>query len=198
LGKRKIMEKRTFFSSDYHFQHKNIIRYDNRPFSDLTEMEEQIVKRHNLIVGENDDFYYLGDLGLGYNKRELSRMEELLWRLNGNKYFIKGNHDHKETIRIYEQVGTFLGGQKRIRLDGIDVMLNHFPMRTWDKSHHGSYHLYGHHHGDIERTPWGRSMDVGIMCNNYAPFSWEEVHNILSKREPMIIKGDHHNPKNGR
>jgi calcineurin-like phosphoesterase family protein len=186
------MEKRTFFSSDYHFQHRNILAYDKRPFENISQMEETIVAHHNNIVGENDDFYYMGDVGLGYKKSEMSRIEELLWRLNGNKFYIKGNHDHKEHIRIYERTGTYLGEQKRIVIDTVEIILNHFPLRTWDKSHHGSLHLYGHHHGAIDHTPWGRSMDVGIMRNNYYPFAWEYIAKELLSRDIMYVKGDHH------
>ena len=189
------MEKQTFFASDYHWAHKNIISYDKRPFKDELENESEILKRHNSIVTENDDFYFLGDLALMYKKEERERVESLLWQLNGDKHFIKGNHDHKETIAMYKEVGTYLGEQARIILNGVDVTLNHFPMRTWNRSHHGSLHLYGHHHGDIERSPWGRSMDVGIMINNYYPFNWEDIRKKLLAREIMYIKGDHHNGK---
>jgi calcineurin-like phosphoesterase family protein len=190
--------KRTWFASDYHFAHKNIISYDNRPYKDVREMEDDILRRHNNVVGEDDDFYFLGDLAIMYNRTDKDRVESLLWQLNGNKYFIKGNHDHEETRRLYKEVGTYLGEQARITLDGIDVILNHFPMRTWNRSHHGSLHLYGHHHGDIEHTPWGRSMDVGIMLNNYYPFRWDIVRDKLLARDIMYLKGDHHNNHNGR
>ena len=50
-----------WFSADYHFSHKNIIEYTNRPFSDITEMDNTIVENHNSVVKPNDHVYFLGD-----------------------------------------------------------------------------------------------------------------------------------------
>ena len=46
-----------FFTSDLHFGHKNIIRYDNRPFLSVEEMDAEIVRRWNAKVSP-DDIYY--------------------------------------------------------------------------------------------------------------------------------------------
>src|SRR5690606_10093180 len=115
-----------------------------------------------------DDFYFLGDFCFGKNT------EEYLKRLNGNKFFIKGNHDKKHTIKLYYKYGTYLGEQGKIKIDDKDIILNHYAMRIWNRSHHGTFQLYGHSHGSL--PPIGRQMDVGIMLNNYYPFNYEDIY----------------------
>ena len=182
-----IKENKFKISSDYHLRHKNVLKYDNRPFSSIEEHDKAIIESHNSTVDENDDFFFLGDFCFD---RKISTIEYLLSRLNGNKYFIKGNHDKKNIIKAYEKFGTYLGEQASIKVgnsykDSQDIVLNHFAMRTWEKSHHGSWHLYGHSHGSLEHINWGKSMDVGIMVNDYKPFSFHQIKAIMDKRKSI-------------
>ena len=181
------MNKKYFFTSDYHFMHNNVIRYDSRPFNDVHHMAETIINNHNSLVSNNDDFYFLGDFC--FNRKYT---EDYLSRLNGNKFFIKGNHDKSRDIAFYEKYGTYLGEQCKINIDKYkqDIVLNHFSMRVWDKHHHGSIHLYGHSHGSLEKYPNGKSMDVFIGNNDYYPYEISEILSILNKRD--IQKIDHH------
>lgn len=179
--------KKTYFSSDYHLSHHNVIKYDGRPFKDIDEMNETIITNHNKIVKKTDDFYFLGDFCLGKRKGEV---EELLKRFNGNLHFIKGNHDHTDSVKLFDKYGDYLGEQKMIKVHEQEIVLNHYSMRVWNKSHHGVIHLYGHSHGSLEKDPWGKSMDVGVMNNNYFPYSFEEIMEILGKRDKAIV--DYH------
>lgn len=178
------MTKRTYFSSDFHLDHKNIIKYDNRPFADIHEMNDTILDNHNLIVKSNDDFYFLGDFCFS------NRTEFFLSKLNGNLFFIKGNHDHRDTIKLYEKYGTYLGEQKKIKVNGQEIILNHYSMRVWDKAHHGTWHLYGHSHGSLPDNPNSLSFDVGCMLYNYKPLEFSQIKEIMSKKTFVPI--DHH------
>lgn len=75
-----------YFIADTHFNHKNIIKYDDRPFSSVEEMNETMIQLWNSRVTQNDNVYILGDVGFG-------NVDNILRRLNGNKYLIRGNHD---------------------------------------------------------------------------------------------------------
>lgn len=75
--------------SDTHFGHENIIKYCNRPFSDIDEMDEIMIKNWNAVVKPGDKVYHLGDVYMGSSERFLSKFA----RLHGKKRLIVGNHD---------------------------------------------------------------------------------------------------------
>jgi calcineurin-like phosphoesterase family protein len=162
------------------------------------EIISNIVKR----LQKGDDFYYLGDFALTKSKNAMEGYMKALVYTEANLFFIKGNHDKHDTIKLYERYGTYLGEQKKIKIEdknargGIqEIVLNHFAMRVWDKSHHGAWHLYGHSHDGLEREVWGKSMDVGApsayrILEEYTIFSYQEVKDIMAGREVKVI--DHH------
>lgn len=79
-----------FFISDTHFGHANIIRFCNRPFGTIEEMDEALVANWNGKVGGNDTVYFLGDL---FFRASIDRVRDILGRLKGRKHLIIGNHD---------------------------------------------------------------------------------------------------------
>ena len=78
----------TFFTSDQHFGHANIIAYSGRPFRDVAHMTEELVARHNAVVTDADDVWHLGDFSL--DERLVARV---LSRLRGRHHLVAGNHD---------------------------------------------------------------------------------------------------------
>jgi len=177
----------TYFSSDYHLGHKNVIKYDGRPFKDVSHMDEEIINNHNEVVDPEDDFYFLGDLS--FNRRAT---ESYLQRLNGNKFFIGGNHDYSDTIKLYEKYGTYLGNLAEIDVAGQRIVICHYSMRVWNKSHHGAWHLYGHSHHSLPDDPHALSIDVGINGKgyNYRPLSFRQIKAIMAKKD--YKPKDHH------
>jgi len=79
-----------WFSSDWHLGHKNIITLCNRPFNDITHMEETFIINQNAMVRDDDDYYDLGDIAYRCNP---TYAVERLRRLNGKIHIILGNHD---------------------------------------------------------------------------------------------------------
>lgn len=78
-----------YFISDLHIGHANAIKYDNRPFADITEMNNKIIENWNSRVKTDDTVYILGDFIWA---------KEHLWPfyvepLAGKKVLIRGNHD---------------------------------------------------------------------------------------------------------
>jgi len=177
--------QKNYFGSDWHLCHANIIKYDKRPFKSVQEMNDTILFNHNTIVKPGDNFYFLGDFCF-----DVRRAEEFLELMNGNLFFIKGNHDKNDTIKLYKQYGTYLGEQKKIKIGEQEIVLNHYSMNVWDKCHHGSWHLFGHSHGSLLDNPNSLSFDVGCNIWGYEPLEFERVKEIMSHKTFKPI--DHH------
>lgn len=170
--------QRTFFTADTHFWHMNrhggIIKYCNRPYSSIEEMNEDLVAKWNAKVPPNGLVYHLGDFA--FAKKD--QIVELTKRLHGSIILVEGNHDRIGNANSFG----FMAKQKRmdIKIEGIYITLSHFAMRVWDKSHFNSWHCYGHSHGCLE--PEGKSWDVGVDYNNYQPIEFDELREIMNNR----------------
>lgn len=174
-----------WFTADTHFYHPNIIKYCNRPFKDSVEMNEAIISNWNRVVKKDDLIYHLGDFTFGGD----DIFARLITRLNGLIIFVKGNHDRtawKNRHKFY----AFSDSYREIEIDGQNITLCHYAMRVWNKSHRGSWHLYGHSHGSLPDDPHSRSFDCGVDCHNYTPINFEQVKEIMSKKLWKPI--DHH------
>lgn len=175
--------KRIWFTADPHWGHKNIIEYCGRPFENVAEMNFETTKRWNDVVKEDDDIFILGDVTLG------SDLPRYLNPLKGNIYIVPGSHDWRWMknidVRYFEhppRQGTVnllpsLYSLQLKELGRLPIVLCHYAMRVWDRSHHGSLHLFGHSHGRLENTE--RSMDVGVDSHNFYPVSLEQVLAVL-------------------
>lgn len=179
----------TFFTADTHFGHKAMLTYCNRPYSNVDDMDEDMIRIWNETVPENGLVYHLGD----FSFRPKQRTVEILKLLNGKKYLIEGNHDRGlsaearecfEWVRPYHElshVWRFVEGKQK-------MVLCHYAMRVWNQSHYGAWMLHGHSHGSL--PPIGRQMDVGADTNNLKPYSFFEIANELEKRPMHTV--DHH------
>jgi calcineurin-like phosphoesterase family protein len=170
-----------FFASDTHFSHANIIKYCSRPYADVEEMDEALIANWNARVRPGDRIYHLGDFAFRNHG-------EILARLQGSIHLIRGNHD-KGLERWADRFASFQD-YKDIKIGDQHVVLLHYAMRVWDRSHHGSFHLYGHSHGNLPEDPGSLSFDVGVDPNGYAPVSFEEVRDRMSRKE--FVPVDHH------
>lgn len=184
-----------FFTSDTHYSHNNIIKYCNRPFTSVKEMDEALITNHNKMVRPNDTIYFLGDFCFG----KLNDIEKLCKRLNGTKILIHGNHD-KEILYNQRSLIHLTGSFSDIvpyyetSFFGKKICLFHYGCRVWNGSHKGSWQLYGHSHGTL--PPNGRSVDVGVDSPwitgkaEYRPFAVEEIAQFMDKQ--LISKEDYH------
>lgn len=168
-----------FITSDTHFFHKNILKYqaDERPFETIEEMNEAIVQRWNSEVGPEDTVYHLGDVAFANPMKALP----LLKRLNGKIHLIEGNHDkgllrNSELRACFESVASY----REIKHDGVKIILCHYPIYSWNMIHHGALHFYGHTHGAIPHVWEGYSMDVGLDTNMCFPYNLSELVSYLA------------------
>jgi len=155
-------------------------------------MNEELVKSWNELVDEDDDVYHLGDFSLTNKNTTLN----ILNRLNGNIHLITGNHE-KSVLKsgACKEKFVWIKPYHEMYIDKQFIVMCHYGMRVWNKSHHKSYMLYGHSHDSMEETVWGRSMDVGVdsayrILGEYRPFNYVEISNIMDKREHNPV--DHH------
>lgn len=153
-----------FFTSDTHFNHANIIRYCNRPFKNVTEMDETLIANWNSVVGPKDTVYHLGDFCFG-------NALDYLEKLNGFIYHICGNHEKPLINAVGVHKVPFIRTAKIPEYP--DIIMSHFAMRVWNKSHFNSWHLYGHSHGTLPGQ--GKSFDVGVDCWEFRPVSLDQI-----------------------
>jgi len=178
---------KTFFVSDTHFYHSNIIKYCLRPFADAHEMNEVLIANWNNAVSQDDVVYHLGDFAFG----DALGVDRVMRRLNFKHFhFIKGNHD-KPFLDWYHNFGNEeLARKVTVYPHFLETWINknqfilcHYAMRVWNQSHRGSFHLYGHSHGTLPDDPNSKSFDVGVDCHDFMPISLERVLHIMGKKK---------------
>lgn len=174
-----------FFTSDTHFEHAGLIEKMGRPwFSSVEVHDGELLENINSKVGRNDQLYIIGDFALKNPQKYSQRI------VCKHKKLVIGNHDRKEQSK--KAFGEWRDIITVKPFGDKCAILLHYPMAFWPKSHHGSYHLYGHCHQQREATldglfPTRRSMDVGvdnarILLGKCEPFSEQEILDILSGR----------------
>lgn len=184
-----------WFTSDWHLNHANIIKYDKRPFESVEHMNDEIISRCNQVVQPDETLYYLGDFAFALNGK-IEPVIEFRRRINCiNIHFILGNHDHiiqKHASSLISH-GIFLSISDVFYVNSCKptVFLSHYAHRVWDKSHHGRYHLYGHSHHTLPEDPASRSFDVGVNGWGYYPISFDTVKVKMETKRFAPV--DHHN-----
>ena len=181
---KKVSESKLCFGSDYHFGHANVVVYCNRPVEPKQgPLDEWIITQHNSVVNPQDIFYFNGDLTM-YRERDYDKIAGLVSRLNGKeKHFNLGNHDKLEVIkRLYQdKLITSYCDYRELEIDGIKVVMSHYPMFEWNKGHHGSFMLHGHCHGSRKFYPFpGKIMDIGLDAHpQKRPYVFKEIYENL-------------------
>lgn len=206
--KQVIIERpdKVFFTADTHFNHTNIIYYCDRPYKDASHMNESLIENWNQLVDTESLIFILGDFAYG-DKRD---WENLLGRLHGRKFLIKGNHDRSNCIPSHKFLEVHEGFAKIYVKDPDshrEIILCHYPMLSWEHSHKGSWQLYGHWHGSKVRkrevgdadaqkevseyvknesiaymNTRATQYDVGVDNNNYYPIGYYDIKAIINKR----------------
>lgn len=179
------------FTSDFHFEHKRIVEYAGRPWTQ-DENTRKLITRWNEKVGVMDDVYHLGDFAFIYPKK-IGLLFEIMGELNGNIHFLRGNHcDHKVWQLVEDQNFPHVAWIKdyhEMKVEGQNIVLCHYPMEVWNGSHHGSWMLHGHCHGSL--PPRGKRLDVGIDNHpEFRVFSYAEIAAHMARQKFEVR--DHH------
>ena len=172
-----------WFTADPHLGHANIIKYANRPFVSVQEMDLRIIETWNARVKRDDTVHVIGDFAFAEHDPYLSK-------LNGTKHLQLGNHDHSNRVKTATGWAS-IAHYREVKVGGEDipVVLFHYGMRVWNRSHHGAIHLYGHSHGTLPGD--SQSCDVGVDCWDFKPVSLPEIKARLATL-PVRGRPDHH------
>jgi calcineurin-like phosphoesterase family protein len=157
-----------FFTSDTHFGHAGARALYRRPFASVAEMDAAMLARWNASVGPEDEVWHLGDFALGL---DATRMAALLAGLNGRKHLVSGNNDGAATAGLAGWAS--VQAYREIELDGVGLVLCHYPFRTWRNMHRGWLNLHGHSHGRL--APMPRQADVGVDVWEFRPVTLAEI-----------------------
>lgn len=184
----------TFFTADLHIGHYNAIKFDDRPFASVEEMDAEIIRRWNNRVGPDDTVYILGDV---IWKARNDDAPKILKQLNGHKILIKGNHDqflrNPEARKCFDDIRDYYDTPVTLK-DGTTrrCILSHYFIPMYNGHRYGAIHLHGHSHiseeaalefilaEKLNKSGFKNEIyNVGCMYWDYEPVTLDEI--IASK-----------------
>jgi calcineurin-like phosphoesterase family protein len=191
-----------YFTSDTHYNHKNIVkgvsRWDDksgcRDFGSIKEMNDRIIEGINSCVKEDDVLFHLGDWSFHGD----AAIYELRGRIKcKNVHLILGNHDtelyeKQEIHSLFSSVSFY----REINVNGQKIVLCHYPLRTWNKIHHGAWMLHGHCHGKL-RHQVPAELLLHLLENRRLDDVWklarnEEVKDLCPNGRSLDVGIDTH------
>jgi len=180
---------KTYITSDLHFSHKRIREFcpDTRGnFTDITHMNEEMIRMWNEIVNPEDLVYILGDVAFCSG----SEAARIMARLNGRKILVKGNHDYS-TLKDFNFQQSFesIHDYLEINYDGTFVVMMHYPIAEFNRMHRdNSCHFYGHLHQNKSGLEEYRIRNVGFDCTGKIVTLMEDA---IADAMTGKIKGHH-------
>ena len=161
----------TFFISDFHFDHINIIKYCNRPFKTVEEMNSVMLSNYNKVIKDSSTVYFVGDMSFG---RGSHTAKWWLSQLRGKIVYIKGSHDHG--IRPTNLNTCF---NSTVLDTGIGkVFIVHEPLQA--PSDWKDWVIHGHTHSPWLIDSFRKHVCVGVEATNYAPISLQRIREEIS------------------
>lgn len=180
-----------YFIADQHVGHENVLKFDNRKWTDIRVHDQELMKRWNDTVGMEDTVYILGDISWMNSTKTI----EYFKQLNGSKVLLRGNHDGKllrnrELQALFQEICDY----KELDLgNGKGLVLCHYPIPCFKNHYYGWYHFYGHVHNSWEENMMQHvrkemeelydvpcnMFNVGAMKDymDYTPRTFEEIIN---------------------
>lgn len=165
-----------WFTSDHHFGHKNIIKYCNRPFDSVIDMNIGLMSLWNETISPEDTVYVIGDVFLC--KTDL--IGGVIRKLNGYKILIMGNHDKSPSVMktMFDEVHYKYNYNLP---DGTPVVLQHHPNEDRDY-----LQIHGHVHAGepVQRN----RINVCVDLHNYRPVSLQYIEQAFAAQKFIISK----------
>ena len=154
--------------ADLHFGDPDIIKFENRPFGSVDEMNKELIERWNCVVDQDDKVFILGDFSVYVD----DRLQDIVEQLNGKKILIKGNHDCLDDT-AYFNMGFSCVYNYPIIYDNFFI-LSHEPMYINESMPYAN--IFGHVHSNpIYKTYTKRSACVSAERIGYQPIQLSEV-----------------------
>jgi len=176
------LNNRIFVISDLHLGHYNIIRYCNRPFNSLNDMNNTLINNWNSTISKHDTVYFLGDLAYGKN----SSTDYWLKRLNGNIIFFRGNHDASDNIRFIDS--------KIVTFESTKFFLTHNPADV--PSNWNGWIIHGHAHNNMPMINYqNKSINVSVEVTNYKPVDIRTILRLIHLTKSNVAKEQSIEPK---
>ena len=166
LNKLFGIRPRIFLTSDLHLGHENIIKYCNRPFDSVHEMNSVLIENWNKTINKNDIVYFLGDLAFSRGNKE--KVLCFMNSLNGKKIFIRGNHDR--FLKSYHHL--------ILKYKGKSFYLVHNPYDI--PSYWKGWAICGHTHNKgqfIDKIK--KRINVSTELTEYCPISLDKIMRII-------------------
>lgn len=182
---------KVFFTSDTHFNHTSIIKFCERPFADVEEMNEKLIENWNNKVTKDSVVFHLGDFAFGGSEV----WTELLKRLNGEIFLIEGNHDRRQSGADRYKLFAGVYRQLLIKVEDTLFLLNHYPFLCYGSRERGVINLFGHVHTSLNNSGldaprlqylYPTQYDVGVDNNNFTPISFSEIKNIIEQQKEKL------------
>ncbi|HEY4400247.1 MAG TPA: metallophosphoesterase family protein [Lactobacillaceae bacterium] len=186
-----------YIISDTHFNHEKILYFDKSRAESLRQlgieptianMDAHLEQMWNATVTPADTVYFLGDLGMYRKKQDF--VDQLI-RLNGQKIFFKGNHDHSDQLKaalktpetgVIEVVET----AKAIKINGQQAWLSHYAQDL----PYPIVSVHGHIHEAEYQSAGMVNVSLGSLIMQARPFgqpmSFDELAEILAQRVALI------------
>lgn len=122
---------KTFFTADTHFGHANIIKYCDRPFADVPEMNAELLERINSTVSSKDRLVILGDIVMGKLEDNLKCLADIR---AAELVLLPGNHDRWSPAMAKKGKLSpgFLERAESSRLKYQEVRENCVALHAWD------------------------------------------------------------------
>ncbi len=163
----------------------------------VKRMDDYLIEGINSTVGKDDVLWHLGDFSFGTRGNSLASARYYRDRIHCRQInCIWGNHDDYSIHPIFDKTYDL----RKISWNNQEIVLCHYALAIWEKSHHKSWMLYGHSHSNAEvnldaMMPGRRSFDVGVdnakkILGAYRPWSFDEIKAIMDQRKGVSV--DHH------
>lgn len=172
-----MSERKIFVTSDLHFSHEAVLKYNNRPWKNVLEMNDALIENWNRKVNKRDTVIIVGDFAW-------ERHGYFLNVLNGKKELVIGSHDKMPKKYLDSFSNVYM--TKTFDYKKRTFVAMHCCPRVWEKSHYGSICLFGHSHGRL--NTYNLSFDVGVDVpqNRYSPINMDEILERVSVREAQM------------